>query len=153
MLQTYNEENDAINGLFREQWILDPDEPMSGELSPISWPGIDFERPKDAEGRLLDYVALYIVNGKAEQIGYGSPGSNLRRHPGIIVVKIFGGHGLGTAESRALALGDRFCQIFKSSQILTGVVFAAPYIRKIGENPDKMYQVNGFCPFTRDNYS
>lgn len=153
MLQTYNEENDALSGLFREKWILDPEEPVSGELTPIAWPGMDFERPKDAEGRLLDYVAFFIINGESQQIGFGSPGSNLRRHNGIVIVKIFAGHGIGTAEGRALQLGDRFCAVFPSNQNLSGVIFQSPYIRKIGENADKVYQVNGFCPFTRDNYS
>lgn len=153
MLQTYAEEDDAIKGLFREKWILDPDEPMSGALTPIAWPGITFEKPKDSQGRITDFVAIFIVNGESQQIGFGSPGSNLRRHNGIVVVKIFAGYGLGTAESRAIQLGDRFCQVFPSNVNLSGMIFKSPYTRKIGENEDKLYQINGFCPFTRDVYS
>jgi len=134
----YADEFKAISAILKTGW----------KATPILWPGIVAEPPRDERGRPVSYVRFFIINAASTQASTGSPSSNVFRHPGQAVCKIYAEPGLGEIEAKELA--DKCCAIFRNKNSV-GIRFSAPYSVILGQTEDGYYQINCFAPFERDS--
>jgi len=142
----YSQELSVVAQAFGDAW----QEGSPAEyITPVAWPGLSFTKPTDVDGNVTAFVVFNITSGQSQQISIGNPGSNIFRHPQLLTLKIYTPGGQG--ETEALTLADKFCDIFRNL-VLDGILFKAPYINKVGNTDDGMYQVNCFCPFDRDSF-
>ncbi|MDF1685360.1 MAG: phage tail terminator-like protein [Parvibaculaceae bacterium] len=95
----YNDAAAAIQGRFQTQWAGATD---------VGYDGHDFTPPEDANS-----VRLTIVDGAGFNRSIGSPGSNLVRYAGSILVQIFVPGGEGAKTVRGLA--DDVAAIFRNA--------------------------------------
>ncbi|MEM7444292.1 MAG: phage tail terminator-like protein [Pseudomonadota bacterium] len=129
---SYADARDAICGRFDARWA---------GRTPVAWPNHGFAVPSGAP-----WVRLTIVDGEARQASLGSPGANLHRHTGVIMVQVFVPIDSGTRTARELA--DEAAEIFRH-QRFDAIRCDVPSVREIGPD-DVWFQVNMSCPFRRD---
>lgn len=129
---SYADERDAICSRFEAHWA---------SRTPLAWPNRGFAVPPERE-----WIRLTILDGDTRQVSIGSPGANIHRHSGVIVIQVFVPIDSGTRTARDLA--DQAAAIFRN-QRFDGIRCDVPSVREIG--PDGVwFQVNMSCPFRRD---
>lgn len=143
----YSEEYAQVAAIFAANWVYGS---PSTQLTPILWEGKAADIPTDINGNRVNHVRFFIMDGEADQISIGSPGSNTFRHPQIVMIKIFTVNNAGQGVLPALDLADKFCTIFRN-RTADGISFKTPYMVKLGVTEDGFYQVNAFCPYDRDS--
>lgn len=139
---TLETERIAIETRFGDLWLNDDSPPTA--LTPVGFSSHGFE-PADAG----DSVRLTIMNGKAETVSSGSPGSNTVRNTGIIVIEIFSPGGKGEETIRPLA--ETALGIFRNVTF-DGIRCRVPYVTaQIEAAPFLIWKI--IAPFERDEFN
>ena len=131
-------ERAAIETRFAQQW-MDGGAPRT----PIGWDGQPFDPPESGPS-----VRLTIVNGQGLNKSMGTPGTNIVRHSGVVMIQIFS-PSAGTAPIRELL--DHLEPIFtnwRSGQIL----FRSMSVSSLEVDPPFRMMTASF-PFQRDAFT
>jgi hypothetical protein len=102
----------------------------------------DFTPPTD--GSL--WARVTILPGNARQASLGSPGANLFRTPGVLVVQLFDRVGHGTKD--LLEMANAVSDVFRAVTV-GDIVYLAPSISLPGRE-DHWYPCSVSCPFHYD---
>jgi hypothetical protein len=135
---TYETERAAIEGRFKTAWDA------AYAAMKVGYDGQKFEFIRDTNS-----VRLTILDGNAEQISFGNPGTNLVRHVGVIMIQIAVPGGAGTVAIRPIA--DAAMTIFRN-QTFGGVRCRIPYVLSRDEEPPFLIWTIA-CPFERDEHN
>lgn len=130
---SYATEANAIRSRFNAEW---------GVTTPIAWPNVNFTPPSGEP-----WVRLEILPSGADQITIGASGGRTFRHDGMVTVQVFVPSNEGDGEARTLA--EQAAVIFRGVTVGT-IRFLAPYTTTGGNDGAGWYQVNVWCPYTRD---
>jgi len=115
-----------------------------GALSPtydIAWENVTFT-PPDRE----PWVRFTIREGEASLPAFGG-GSNVYRHPGVVIVQVFAPDGTGDGTARQIA--DSIAAIYRGKRLSGVRFFDAPYINVVGTD-GAWFQINVYAPFEYD---
>jgi hypothetical protein len=135
-------EHVEIGRRFNQEW---------NGLTTISWPNVTFNPPDQLPDS--KWVRFNILDDPPPGAPYslqksiGSPGNNIVRYTGTIVVQCF--TGLGKGNLPGLALADKVEQIFNGF-IGTNFKCLIGATKDIGVDKNGWYQVNVSIPFYRD---
>jgi hypothetical protein len=130
MINTFNEEREAIESHFKQKW---------GKASKILWENSRVKPPASGE-----FVRLNILQGAGSQISIGP--TQLHRTESQVQLQIFGEKGKG--KKKVLELADYAEELFTNLQ-LDSIQFRSAYIINVGE-VSEWYQLNVVCPFYRN---
>lgn len=134
---SYDTERSLIEAHFKTEW----DALNNGIL--VGWDEHDFEPPTNAQS-----VRITIGSGRADQISFGAPGSNLERHAGAILIQLFSPAGQGSNAIRELA--DIVAPIFRN-KVLGNVITRIPSIENRQTDTAHLIWTMS-VPFQRDEF-
>lgn len=134
---SYETERNAINDRFKTAWA------SAYPSMKVGYDGhkFEFETPSS--------VRMVIADGDAQQISFGSPGTNLVRHVGVIMIQIAVTGGAGTATIRPIV--DAAMTVFRNVTF-GGVRCRIPYVMDRKEEPPFLIWTIA-CPFERDEHN
>lgn len=134
---SYAAQHAAIRERFNDQWA---------DRTPVAWPNVDFTPPNNAA-----WCRLSINDGDSEHRSMGGD-TNIHRHFGTVFVMCFAPVAGGDAAS--LSNADFACGIFRGwEHTSSGVYFRRPpFVRSLGIDGEKWYQVNVSARFERDTF-
>ena len=92
---SYADVRATIEQRFHDQWLTGSPAALR---TPVGWDGQAFEPPTGESS-----VRLSIREGEAFNASMGSPGSNIVRYPGVVMIQIFTPGGQGSKAARELA--------------------------------------------------
>lgn len=133
---SYEAERQAITTAFKTPW-------EAGSNLPVQWENIEFDPPQDG----APFVAFAILRGQSTQVGVVSSTKARFRHPGIVQVDVNIAKGKGTR--LGVLLVDEIAAIFRG-QLVSGIVFNAPDIRRMLEPETSRVRFIVTIPFHRD---
>lgn len=136
---SYETERQAIEGRFKTEWAASAYAALK-----VGYDGHKFDFIQNTS-----QVRLTILDGNAEQISFGNPGTNLVRHIGVIMAQIAVPAGAGTVAIRPIA--DAVMTIFRN-QTFSGVRCRIPYVMNREEEPPFLIWTIA-CPFERDEHN
>jgi len=135
---TLETERIAIEGRFKTAWD------SAYASMKVGYDGHKFEFVRDTSS-----VRLSILDGDAQQISFGSPGTNLVRHVGVIMIEIAAPGGAGSITIRPIA--DAAMTVFRNVTF-GGVRCRIPYVMSRQEEPPFLIWSIA-CPFERDEFN
>ena len=139
---TLETERIAIETRFNDLWLNEDSPPTA--LTRIGYSSHGFKPTEDG-----DSVRLTIMDGKAETVSAGSPGTNLVRNTGIIVIEVFS-HG-GKGEETVRPLAETAMGIFRNVTF-GGIRCRVPYVTaQIEAPPFLIWKI--VAPFERDEFN
>jgi len=139
---TLETERIAIETRFNDLWLNEDSPPTA--LTRVGFSSHGFKPTEDG-----DSVRLTIMNGRAETVSAGSPGANLVRNSGIIVIEIFSPGGKGEETIRPLA--ETVIGIFRNVDF-GGIRCRAPYlVAQLEEPPFLIWKI--VAPYERDEFN
>ena len=133
---TLETERIAIEGRFQTLWV---EGSPAAAITPVGYSSQPFTPTASS-------VRLTIRDGMAEAQSIGSPGTNLVRNVGIIIIQIFVAGGAGEATMRPLA--ETAQGIFRNV-VFGGIRCRVPYVSGMTEEPPFLIW-NIVAPFVRD---
>jgi|TARA_Y100000114_G_C11565104_1_gene233645 hypothetical protein len=134
---TFADERKAIESRLSTNWTT----------TTIQFENVPFKKPDNNT-----YIAMFILNGSAEQIDMsGSATTDKHRHIGNIIIQIFVPADTGTNTARSYA--DSLATIFRAVQFSAGssgtILCRTPTITRVGVS-EGILQTNLDIPFQRD---
>ncbi|ASY62527.1 hypothetical protein SJ05684_c10700 [Sinorhizobium sojae CCBAU 05684] len=136
---TLETERSAIESRFATQWAASAYSALK-----VGYDGQKFEFVANTTS-----VRMRIADGAAEQISFGSPGTNLIRNVGVILFQIATPGGVGTATLRPI---EETIMGFFRNVTFGGVRCRVPYV--IGREDEPPFLLSTIaCPFERDEYN
>jgi len=135
---TAQAEREAIWTVFNTGW---------GSTTPVSRPNEAFSPPAGYWARMT------IRAGEAFPMELGGSPFTQRRHPGVILVSVFGPIGKGNGQ--ALTYAQQAAEVFTAAKVsnFTGgaVRYLTPTVRDVGPDPEgAYYHVQASIPYWRD---
>lgn len=136
-------EHVEIGARLNQQWA---------DYTPIAWPNIAFNAPKVNDTN-AQWIALFINDDPPPaapgsiQRSIGSPGHNIVRYTGTIIVQCFTALAIGNLP--VLTLADKVEQIFNKWEG-SYVKCRIATTKDIGPDKNGWYQANVTIPFYRD---
>ena len=139
-LQGFGPEGDFLRDRFDTLWVSGP---QSAPRTPVAWSNAQFTPPDNAS-----WVRFSIHHfPEGEIASFGSPGSNLRRVDGTIIVEMFAPMNVG--EGALEILGDAVAAIYRDVTSQDGLRFGEPSTTNVGPQGG-WYKRDVLVPFVRD---
>ena len=107
----------AIQQRFRDNWTLTP-------LSSVAFENESFTVPDVGNGGVAEWIYIEAMGDRGHIAGYGSPGANLVRREGMVMVHVF--VPLNSGGARAVQLAEAASLIF-GLKSFSGIQFWAPF--------------------------
>ena len=138
-LQGFGPEGDFLRNRFSAQWV---DGSPSAARTVIAWGNVNFTPPEAAWVR---FNVVHFPDG--EIASFGSPGSNLRRIDGTVMVEVFSPVNVG--EGAADILCDAAAAVYRDVRTQQGLRFGEPSTTNVGPQGG-WYKKDVLVPFVRD---
>ena len=114
-------ERRTIEERWLAKWVADNG---ADPLTATQFEGVPFVVGEEPDAKKGDcWVRLTVRHGEGRQASAGSPGSNIFRQPGLVMLQLFAPSGQGTQQIREL--GDKALAVFRSIR-LGQLFFQAP---------------------------
>ena len=137
---SYTSEFENITSYFQNNW-----ERSYGNVS-VAWPNIPFTPPSPPS----PWVRFNLVDASCTYISVGSPGKNVSRYMGQVIVQVF--IPTHTGSLLGLELVDYIAGLFRNRKI-ENIRFSSVYSQQIDTSiSDGWLQYNLTAPFTRDEF-
>jgi len=119
---------------FNTQW---------GGKTAVDWENVHFDPQQHDE-----FVRFRVLQGESALAGLGGT-TKMHRHPGVIVVSVFGQRDEGTKPT--LDRADDVVAIFRDVSA-DEILYRSPSVQKVGAVEGGWYQVNVNIPFQWDGF-